>query len=298
MLFCSVQFCFVLYTCCHCSEKFKSVLLYNKHQKQHSNLPIKCQYSFCLRTFKNYSSFKQHNLRSHKTNGHFSCKYKNCSFRCFQSKKLREHFLLHASTALKSISCSFCDGRVLKNEKAFNVHVSSYHKNDFYKKNFISKLSEIVKSQENDCVQRCDDKLYAIGSDNSRICGSSNVCASENVEPETYNVQNAEKKSTACIYSEMYLKIITKHSATEPLVQKVVNCTSKAYQHCSVDFENSEMASELPGNVKDTIMAMFSKSFQGIKRTHVLKQGVLRSKFSRQNFTNKIINTHSLSQLH
>lgn len=86
-----------------CNGVFSSILLYNKHQILHKDMPylkIICLFKNCGQQFNKYLNFKKHIFRQHSTNKKqtcitYCCKERNCNAHFNNRLNFKKHLYKH-----------------------------------------------------------------------------------------------------------------------------------------------------------------------------------------------------------
>lgn len=190
--------------------------------KNVKNSEIKCFYPNCTTESVSYSNFRQHIARYHNNveEGFYFCKYKNCDASFSNIKLLRKHNLLHIQkTVNDNYSCGFCetDNAEFKTINAYQIHISRYHKLSY---------DSDVKSVETESYSDCTE-YNQFREDNAETQIDNEIRVSNKT------LSDNDSNNVTHIFSDLYATLSSKHLATEPLIQNVVDSISQRYNVCS-----------------------------------------------------------------
>ena len=220
--------------------KLLNIRLYNKHQRLHEHLPnlrIPCQYRKCNNIFTEYKNFARHIYlqHCHENKGLFKCNVANCNFKTNNRIHFNKHMRFHLSSPTDTIICPFskCQHKciVFHNANTYSVHVFRIHSTDESTVSKQNKESEIVNSEyavmdvevehENEFQSfSCYQLFHQIQRKFLSSC----------------KLMHLSFPKTTKTLAEMCLNLSTHHYASEPIVQEVVQKTSKTFNACKQDF--------------------------------------------------------------
>lgn len=269
--------------CPTCSKSFLNLFIYNKHQilyRHLCNVKFICKYSHCNSVCSTYTSFAKHVTRYHSkaSNGNFNCKFKNCNFTSTNSKLFKLHCRHHIQKSNKSnLECNFCTEKTtFFTKNAYKIHVSRYHKNIYEEEIVIN--SKVKNVHQNIISNDSQIEIDQIPIDNE--------IPKENARQEVLNVlRNNTKeiiKKTITpfqILSEFYLRLRTKHLATDNLIQDAVNTFDEVIHSSQLAFKSSLGRININDDTKKSILFEYDESMREIIDSHEKKNGLFRSNY-------------------
>lgn len=271
-----------MFKCQMCNSMFPSILLYNKHQILHKNIPhlqIICYFKGCGKQFNRYFNFKKHIFRWHTKDCYkeidviYRCKEKNCNA-CFTSKRdFNSHLYRHIRQSKIGIYCGYpdCfDTTLFKTVNNYTVHICRHHSNMNLCKQYVANDAQKELDLDN-----CDN----------RIDTSDNCVAF--LEEETLNQFSNNAVDCVRSISQLYLNLITKYFLTERTLQAIIDGLSSIIELSQQHFITTLNDSDLQNDIKTRITDMFQSSHIFLSNIYSSVNGCLRSTYSRNIYFKK-----------